>query len=114
MSEHNTYHIRWLVLLWVLFMGACSTHQVAQPATSNVTTEHRLSDLERRVERLESRPLIDKPFGNQEEIQTRIDQLEAERIKLLIRYTEHHPAIRDINRNLMILREQLKMLQPGS
>jgi hypothetical protein len=40
--------------------------------------------------------------------------LEAERIKLLIRYTEHHPAIRDINRKLLILREQLKMLQPGS
>ncbi len=114
MSEHNTHLIKQILLPWVMFMAGCSTHQVAPPATGDMATEQRLSDLERRVQRLENRPLIEAPFGNQEEIQARIDQLEAERIKLLLRYTDQHPAIRDINRKLLILREQLKMLQPGS
>jgi hypothetical protein len=114
MPEINTHRIKRLALPWVLFMAGCSTHQVAPPATGNMTTEQRLSELERRMERLESRPLIEAPYGNLDEIQARIDQLESERIKLLIRYTEQHPAIRDINRKLLILREQLKMLQPGS
>lgn len=112
MPEHNTHRIKRLVLPWVLFMAGCSTHQVAPPDTNDMATEQRLSDLERRMERLESRSLIEAPFGNRDEIQARIDQLEAERIKQLLSYTEQHPAIRDINRKLLILREQLKMRQP--
>jgi hypothetical protein len=112
MTAYKMNHIKLLLLPLALFMAGCATHQIAPPATDEMTTEQRLSDLERRLERLESRPLIEAPFGNRDEIQARIDQLEAERIKLLLRYTEQHPAIRDINRKLLILHEQLKMLQP--
>jgi hypothetical protein len=46
MSEHNTHRIKRLVLSWALFMAGCSMHQATPPATGDITTEQRLSDLE--------------------------------------------------------------------
>jgi hypothetical protein len=64
------------------------------------------------MQRLESRPPVEAPYGNREDIQTYVGQLEAERGRLLLRYTDQHPAIRDIDRQLLILRTQLRMLEP--
>lgn len=71
-----------------------------------------MADLERRVQRLENRPPVEVPYRNRDEIQAHISQLEAERGKLLLKYTEQNPAVLDINRKLLILREQQRMLEP--
>jgi hypothetical protein len=102
-----------LFLPLVLLLAGCAAHQAAAPvASQTATTEQRLMDLERRLQRLESRPPVEAPYGNREEVLARIQQLEAERGNLLLKYTEQHPAVRDIDRKLLILREQLRMLEP--
>ncbi len=71
-----------------------------------------MADLERRVQRLESHPSVEAPYRNRDDIQAHISQLETERGKLLLKYTELNPAVRDIDRKLLILREQLRMFEP--
>ena len=101
------------LLLLGLLLAGCASHEAVPPVVGSQTaTEQRLTDLERRLQRLESRPPVAAPYGNREEIQAHIGQLEAERGQLLLKYTEQHPALRDIDRRLMILREQLRMLEP--
>jgi len=86
---------------------ACATH--APPETDTPSVEQRLSDLERRVEKLEARPMVEPPYRNKAAIQENIKALEEERDKLLIRYFPQHPEIKDIDRRLEILNSQLKM-----
>jgi hypothetical protein len=96
-----------------LLLPGCASHEAVPPAVASpTTTEQRVSDLEQRIEKLESRPPVLAPAGNREDIQARIRQLEAERSNLLLRYTELHPAVRNVNRKLLILQEQLRMLEP--
>ena len=63
------------------------------------------------MERLESRPPVQVPSRSKAEIESQVTWLEGERDKLLLKYTEQHPAIRDIDRQLRILHIQLKMLE---
>lgn len=69
-------------------------------------------DLERRVQRLESRPTALAPFRSRAEIQAQVRDLEAQRAHLLTQYTIQHPAVRDIERQLLILNQQLRELAP--
>jgi hypothetical protein len=91
-----------------LVLGGCAQ---PPPGTGTPSVEHRLSNLERRVENLEALPQVEPPYRNKEAIQADIKALEEERGKLLIRYTAQHPAIRDIDRRLAILDKQLKLLE---
>lgn len=104
----------WRQLLFplCLLLAGCASHEAVPPTDSHAVTEQRVADLERRMQRLESRPPVEAPYGNREEVLSRIKQLEAERGNLLLSYTELHPAVRTIDRKLLILREQLRMLQP--
>lgn len=86
--------------------------KVAPPAAGPATTEQRLTDIERRVQRLESRPPVEAPARSREEVQAHIKGLESERAKLLVKYTDQHPAVRDIDRKLLILGEQLRLIEP--
>ena len=70
-----------------------------------------MSDLERRVEKLEARPAVEPPFRSKAEIESQIKALEAERASLLTRYLPQHPEIRDIDRQLAILNSQLQRLE---
>jgi len=102
---------------WVLALGGfltgCAATPPASPAVENTPLMHqRLDDLERRVQRLEGRPAVEAPYRDREEIQAHIKRLEAERAKLLVKYTDQHPAVRDIDRKLLILNEQLQRLAP--
>jgi hypothetical protein len=81
-----------------------------KPAPGEVS-EQRLSDLERRVQRLEGRPPVEAPYRSREEIEAQIKELQTQRAKLLVKFTAEHPAVRDIDRKLLILDEQLRMLQ---
>jgi hypothetical protein len=114
MARKDRYRMRhgWGLLSGLLLAG-CAAHEAAPPVVDGqATLEQRLSDLERRVQRLESRPPVEAPYGTPEDIRTHVGQLEAERTKLLLKYTAQHPAVRDIDRQLLILREQLRMLEP--
>jgi hypothetical protein len=91
-------------------LAACAPHAPRQ-RTDTPSQEQRLFDLERRMEKLEARPVVEPPYRNQVEIQAQIRELEEERGKLLIRYTPQHPAIKDIDRKLERLNSQLKMLE---
>ncbi len=82
-----------------------------QPVSGGADLEQRLSDLERRVQRLESRPPVQAPYRSREEIQAQVKELEAERAKLLTRFTEQYPDVKDLDRRLLILNYQLKMLE---
>lgn len=97
-------------LTLTLALAACAPH-APLPTTDAPSLEQRLFDLEHRVERLEARSLGEPPYRNKAEIQAHIQALEEERRKLLISYTVQHPAIKDIDRKLMILDSQLKMLE---
>jgi septal ring factor EnvC (AmiA/AmiB activator) len=96
-------------LLACLLLGACM-----QPGTrGDVSLEQRLDNMERRIESLERRESITPapPLRSREEIEQQISALERQRESLLTQYTEAHPAIRDIDRRVRILREQLDMLK---
>lgn len=97
-------------LMLTLALAACAPH-APLPMTDAPSLEQRLFDLEHRVERLEVRSFGEPPYRNKAEIQAHIRALEEERSKLLTSYTVQHPAIKDIDRKLMILDIQLKMLE---
>jgi hypothetical protein len=90
-------------------LAACGSATPTKPNTPSL--EQRMLELEGRVEKLEARPEVKPPFRSKAEIQANIQALEAERGQLLIRYLPQHPAIRDIDRSLEILRAQLKTLE---
>ncbi|MEW5967547.1 MAG: hypothetical protein AB1720_11255 [Pseudomonadota bacterium] len=73
--------------------------------------EQRVSDLERRLERLEARPEVQAPYRSRAELEAAIQSLQAERTRLLSRYTGQHPEIRDLDRRLAILDRQMKMFE---
>jgi len=90
-------------------LAACGSP--APPKADMPSVEQRLSDLERRVDMLEARPAVQPPYRSKTEIQANIEALEAERGKLLTRYSAQHPEIKDIDRRLEILNSQLQMLE---
>ena len=112
-------HSKWIesltcglaVLLGALLAGCAAQHAKPPEAGGTMATQQRLDDLERRVQRLEGRPPVEMPYRNREEIQAQIKDLQAERDRLLVKYTDQHPAIRDIDRKLLILNEQLRMIK---
>ena len=110
-DKHGTPPHHLFVFSLGLLLAGCAAHEVVPPPAGPAATEQRLEDLERRVLRLESRPPVEAPYRNREEVQAGIDLLETERRKLRLKYTEQHPALRDIDRRLLILREQLRMLE---
>ena len=91
-----------------LVLGGCAQ---SQPKNDAPLLEQRLLDIERRVESLEARSEVEPPYRSKAEIQAHIKTLEEERGKLLVSYTAQHPAIRDIDRRLRVLNDQLKMLE---
>ena len=97
-----------LTLALSFAVAACGSQ--APPRADTPSVEQRLSELERRVEMLEARPVVQPPYRSRAEIQTNIEALEAERVKLLSRYYPQHPEIKDIDRMLQILNDQLKLL----
>ena len=69
--------------------------------------EQRLRTLEERIEKLKSRPPIQPALRERAAVEAHRAKLLDERAKLLTRYTEQHPAIRDIDRKIHILEQQL-------
>jgi uncharacterized protein YceH (UPF0502 family) len=101
------------VVLLGLLLPSCASPPAKLPdAGEDLHTEQRLADLERRVQRLEGRPVVEMPHQDREDVHAHIASLEAERARLLVKYTDQHPAVRDIERKLLILKEQLRKLEP--
>lgn len=99
----------WLAVVLAFSLTACASP--APPKTDEAPSlEQRMSELERRVERLEARPAVKPPYRNKAEIQENIRALEDERAKLLTHYLPEHPEIKNIDRELDILNTQLKMV----
>jgi septal ring factor EnvC (AmiA/AmiB activator) len=95
-------------------VAGCAPAACGTPAPSRgevPAVDQRLSDLERRVEKLETRPAVEPPLRSKAEIEAHIKSLETERSTLLVRYSALHPEIRNIDRQLSILNQQLKMLE---
>jgi hypothetical protein len=101
-----------LNILLVLLVSGCAVPQSVPPTVEQATVNQRLDELERRVQRLEGRPVVEMPYRGREEVQAHIKSLEAERARLLVKYTDQHPAVKDIDRRLLILNEQLRKLEP--
>jgi len=100
-------------VLAMLALSGCGTPaRKASSMESAADTQQRLDDLERRMQRLEGRPPVQPPYRNRQEIESQIKSLEEDRAKYLVKYTDQHPAVRDIDRKLLILREQLQMIAP--
>lgn len=72
----------------------------------------RLTDLGGVYNELEKRTPVEVFYSNLNDIQAHIRQLEAERGKLLLKYTALNPVVRDIDRKLLFLGEQLRMPEP--
>lgn len=82
-------------------LTACAPQTATRPDTP--TMEQRVSDLERRLERLEARPEVQAPYRSKAELEATIQSLQNERIRLLSRYTAQHPEIRDVDRQMKML-----------
>lgn len=98
-----------LMLALTFALVACGSP--APPKADTPSVEQRLSELERRVDMLEARHVVQPPYRSKAEIQANIEALEAERGKLLTRYYAQHPDIKDIDRKVEILNCQLKLLE---
>ena len=98
-----------LTVALALALAACGTQ--APPKADTPSVEQRLFDLERRMERLEARPVVQPAYRTREEIQAHIKALQDERSRLLVDYHAQHPAIKDIDRRLEILNVQLRMME---
>ena len=98
-----------LMLALTFALVACGSP--APPKADMPSVEQRLSEIERRMERLDARPVVQPPYRSKAEIQANIEALEAERGKLLTRYYAQHPDIKDIDRKVEILNCQLKLLE---
>lgn len=98
-----------VVALFVM-LPACAP-QTTRPRPGTPTMEQRVSELERRLERLEARPEVQAPYRSKAELEAAIKSLREERVRLLGRYTDQHPEIRDLDRRLAILDRQMKMLE---
>lgn len=96
-------------LAFALALTGCGSNAPRKAETPSI--EHRLLELERRMDRMEARLAVAPPYRNRAEIQAQIRELETERAELLTRYLPQHPAIRDIDRMLWILDKQLKELE---
>jgi chromosome segregation ATPase len=96
-------------LIVILLVGCTQSGTVG----NKQSIQNRVESLERRVESLERRDTVipAPPLRTREEIEANIQTLEKERDELMIKYTEAHPVVRDLDRRLRILREQLEMLQ---
>lgn len=97
--------------LLAALLAGCATREPQRESGASGVLAQRLDDLERRMQRLEGRPPLEAPYRNRADIQAHIKQLEADRARLLVKYTDQHPAVRDIDRKLLILREQLGMMR---
>jgi len=98
-----------MMLAFTLALAACGSP--APPKADTPSVERCLSDLDRRMDILEARPVVQPPYRSKAEIQANIEALEAERGKLLTRYYAQHPDIKDIDRKVEILNCQLKLLE---
>ena len=74
--------------------------------------QQRLQLLEQRVEILERYiyNLPSPPLRRREEIESNIRSLESKRSALLESYTDLHPAVREIDLSLRLLKLQLEMM----
>ena len=97
---------------WLLLLGACAQQPTATPTPELVSIQQRLQLLEQRVEILERYiwNLPSPPLRSREEIERNIQSLEARRSALLERYTDSHPAVREIDLSLRLLKLQLEMM----
>ncbi len=100
------------VLLCALPLLTACAQTTPPPASDTTRIEQQLNDIERRVELLESRPQVQAPLRTREDILEHRERLTAERVRLMTRMTDQHPAIRDIDRQLRILDLQLKSIEP--
>jgi chromosome segregation ATPase len=76
-----------------------------------LSLEQRVLELERRVDSLQAERPSASPRRSRAAIQAEISALEQERSRLLTRYYDQHPAIRDIDRRLAILHGELQTLE---
>lgn len=102
---------RGCVTIAIAFAVTACAPQTPRPDSGQPSLEQRVTNLEQRVDKLEARPPVAAPYRSKAEIQAQINDLEAQRSALLVRYTREHPAIRDIDRELAILNSQLKMAE---
>ena len=110
MSNHPMLFRTGVTVALACALAACAS-SAPPPAAETPSLDQRLSDMERRIEMLEARPPIEPPYRDRAEIEAHIQALEAERAALLRRYLSEHPLIRDIDRRLIILNNQLNMTE---
>ena len=99
--------------LTLLLLNACAQ----QPQAPDLAgTDQRLRQLEGRIDSLERRDAIAPvfPYRSREQLQDHIRALESERDLLLLEKTPLHPDVREIDRKLRILHEQLEMLKQAN
>jgi hypothetical protein len=107
---------RLAALAATVLAAACAQAPLpAAPDGQTLSAEQRLQNLEWRVDALErfitNVPGI--PQRSRAEIEANIRSLEQRRVELLQRYLPPHPAIREIDLSLKLLRWQLQMLDQG-
>ena len=102
--------------LGMLLVGACAERGPARPvngkeASANTleSTLRRLSDRVRPVGALHLAD-VPQPYESKSELLAVLEELEQRKAGLLERYTEHHPDVVDVDRQMAIVRQQIEML----
>jgi hypothetical protein len=96
----------------VLLLGACAQPPASIPAPQMSADQQRVQLLGQRMEILERYiyNLPSPPLRRREEIENNIRSLESKRFTLLERYTDSHPAVRETDLSLRLLKLQLEMM----
>jgi hypothetical protein len=91
---------------------ACAQQPASTTEPQALADRQRLQLLEQRVEVLERYiyNLPSPPMRSRSEIEGNIRSLESKRAALLERYTDQHPAVREVDLSLRLLKLQLEMM----
>lgn len=98
-----------------LVVAGCASAP-AGPTPEVVALERRLQAAEARLDSLERfvAAVPAPPLRPRDEIEAHVRTLEARRAEMLLRYTPAHPAVREIDLSLRLLRLQLEVLDQAA
>ena len=112
----KTHVLQYLPVLMVAFLAGCVSNDINLRIES---LEKQVTELENKVEDIEAAQKAESKARTQtipascptrEVLRGRIKTLLNERSKLLIRYTENHPNIVELDRQIRLAQEQIRMV----
>jgi hypothetical protein len=102
--------------LGMLLVGACAERGPVRPVNGKEASANTLDSTLRRLSD-GVRPIgapyaaeVPQPYESKSELLAVLEELQHRKAGLLERYTEHHPDVVDVDRQMAIVRQQIEMV----